>query len=204
MRAKDQAISAIRTQASAHVRLAHAHLDEVYGRYKELSRKHYILESRGDGVNLCSVMQGSLLVYYLLLTLFCLQMNEALNCDFDDIDCQYSNLFLKLEEALLENETVINLLREKFMNTEVIEINFNVQLEVLNGTALSSTCDNSHHRKYYPYRPFNTFCPSNSSDHRWKLCDFPDDYHNKTYHNHNKTLQLTYRFPPLHNRIRKR
>ena len=71
-------------------------------------------------------------MYYLLLTLFCLKTKETLNCDFDDIDWQYSRLFLKLEEALLENKTVINLLREKFMNTEV-----NVQLEVLNGTALS-------------------------------------------------------------------
>ena len=71
-------------------------------------------------------------MYYLLLTLFRLQMNEVLSCDFDDIDWQYSRLLLKLEEALLENKTVINLLREKFMNTEV-----NVQLEVLNGNALS-------------------------------------------------------------------
>ena len=48
-------------------------------------------------------MQGSLLMYYLLLTLFRLQMNEVLSCDFDDIDWQYSRLLLKLEEALLFN-----------------------------------------------------------------------------------------------------
>ena len=59
--------------------------------------------------------------------------------------------------------------------------------------SLYSTCDISHHRNYYPYRPFNTFCPSNSSDQRWKLCYLPDDY------GHNNTLQMTYRFPPPHN-----
>ena len=58
--------------------------------------------------------------------------------------------------------------------------------------SLYSTCDISHHRNYYPYRPFNTFCPSNSPDHRWKLCHLPDDY------GHNNTLQMTYLFPPPH------
>ena len=96
-------------------------------------------------------------------------MNEVLSCDFDDIDWQYSRLLLKLEEALL--------------------FNWKFWMEL---PSLYSTCDISHHRNYYPYRPFNTFCPSNSPDHRWKLCHLPDDY------GHNNTLQMTYLFPPPH------
>ena len=80
----------------------------------------------------------------------------------------YSHLFSKLEEALLNNKTMMNLLRQNFMITENVEIHFSVQLEVVNGTDLSSSCDSDPST--------NTFCPSNSSDYKWKLCNVHNEY----------------------------
>ena len=84
---------------------------------------------------------------------------------------QYSHLFSKLEEALVHNKTLINLLRQIFMGTENGEIHFSVQLEVVNGTNLPISCDNPHN-----YTSFDTFCLSNSSDYKWKLCNIPEKY----------------------------
>ena len=68
----------------------------------------------------------------------------------------------------------MNLLRQIFMTTDSVEISFNVQLEIVNGTNLSKTCDNGY---YLDYRSFDTFCPStNSSDYHWKLCYLPYEY----------------------------
>ena len=127
-------------------------------------------------------MHSSLLVNYLLL-FFCLgslQVNKTfadLYCPDYDIDRQYSNLFLKLEEAFLSNKTVLNLLRENFMNAEDLLI-LNVQLKVVNGTCLSNNCDSDYSS--------NTFCPSNSTEYSWRLCSLPDDY------GFNNTLQMTF------------
>ena len=127
-------------------------------------------------------MHSSLLVNYLLL-FFCLgslQVNKTfadLYCPDYDIDRQYSNLFLKLEEAFLSNKTVLNLLRENFMNAEDLLI-LNVQLKVVNGTCLSNNCDSDYSS--------NTFCPSNSTEYSWRLCSLPDDY------GFNSTLQMTF------------
>ena len=86
----------------------------------------------------------------------------------------YTHLFSKLEEALLNNKTMMNLLRQIFMGTGNVEIHFSVQLEVVNGTDLSSSCDSGPY--YYNNTPPVTFCPSNSSDYKWKLCNFPEKY----------------------------
>ena len=66
------------------------------------------------------------------------------------------------------------------MITDTVGIDFNVQLEIENGTNLSNTCDNDYnsydYEYFYPLRSFDTFCPSNSSDYRWKLCYLPYEY----------------------------
>ena len=77
----------------------------------------------------------------------------------------YSHLFSNLEEALINNKTLMNLLRQNFMITENVEIHFSVQLEVVNGIDLSSSCGSDPST--------NTFSPSNSSDYKWKPCNIP-------------------------------
>ena len=90
---------------------------------------------------------------------------------------QYSHLFSKLEDALLNNKTTMSLLRQMFMGTENIEIYFSVQLEVVNGTDLSSSCDSDPYYDYYiPFSSSDTFCPSNSSDYKLKLCNIPEKH----------------------------
>jgi hypothetical protein len=128
-----------------------------------------------------SEMEGSLLLRVFLLLHIHLQASEACNEDYDV--WKYSHLFSKLEEALISNRTVMNLLRQSFMITDSVEISFNVQLEIVNGTNLSKTCDNGY---YLDYRSFDTFCPSNSSDYHWKLCYLPYEY------GYSNTLQLTF------------
>ena len=84
---------------------------------------------------------------------------------------QYSTLFSKLEESLLDH------VRHIFMNTESVEIDFSVQLQLnVNGSNLPS-CQ--------PYYYSNvTFCSSNSMQSVWELCHIPDQYKN--------TLGMTY------------
>ena len=89
---------------------------------------------------------------------------------------QYTHLFSRLEDALLNNKIVINILRQMFMGTENIEIHFSVQLEVVNGINLSSSCDNDPYYNSIPSSSFDTFCPSNFSDYKWKLCKIPEKY----------------------------
>ena len=48
------------------------------------------------------------------------------------------------------------------MITENVEMVFSVQLEVVNKTDISSSCDRDPHY-YIPPSSFDTFCPSNSS-----------------------------------------
>ena len=127
-----------------------------------------------------SEMKGSLLLrLFLLLHIYpaCLHASVACN-EYYDV-WKYSYLFSKLEEALISNRTGLDLLRQSFMITDSVEIDFSVQLESVNGTNLSNTCDNNL------YDPFDTFCPSNSSGY-WKLCYLPDKY------GYNNILQLRF------------
>ena len=135
----------------------------------------------GDECALLSLseMKGSLLFRLILLLHIHLQASEACNERYDV--WKYSYLFSKLEEALISNRTVMDLLRQRFMITDSVGIGFNVQLEIVNGTNLSNTCDNDHY-----YDPSDTFCPSNSSAYHWKLCYLPDKY------GYNNILQLTF------------
>ena len=82
-------------------------------------------------------------------------------CDGEYFDWQYSHLFSKLEEALENNRTTLDLLRHGFMSTEKAIIDFSIQLQVVNATDLPS-CG---------YQEKGIFCPSNSSDYMWKLCN---------------------------------
>ena len=103
----------------------------------------------------------------------------------------YSHLSSKLEEALINNKTVMNLLRQNFMITENVQIYFSVQLEVVNGTNLSSSCNiNPYYLINYTLHSFDTFCPSNSSDYKWKLCNIPEKYGFDS-------LEMIYRSPHL-------
>ena len=101
----------------------------------------------------------------------------------------YSHLSSKLEDALLNNKEVMNLMRQNFMITENVNIHFSVQLEVTDGTNLSSSCDiNPYYLTNYTFYSFDTFCPSNSSDYKWKLCNIPEEYGFDS-------LEITYRSP---------
>ena len=82
--------------------------------------------------------------------------------DASFFDWQYSLLYSKLEEALINNQTILNILKHGFISTEDVRIHFSVHLEVENGTDLSSRCDNNSSS--------DTFCPKNSSKNVWELC----------------------------------
>ena len=136
-------------------------------------------------------MMGRLPPVHLLLLLqmfFCPGFNE--DCGSYIGEWHYSHLFSKLEEALLNNKTVMNLLRQIFMEIENVEIGFSVQLELVNGTHLSGSCDKDPYYNYYIPSSFDTFCPSNSSDYKWKLCNIPEKYGFDS-------LDMTYRSPYL-------
>ena len=94
-------------------------------------------------------------------------------------------IFSKLEEALINNKAVMNQLRQKFMITNNIQILFHVQLEVVNGTDLSSSCGSDSYN--YTVSSFDTFCPS---DYKWTLCNIPEKY--GFY-----SLEMNYRSPYL-------
>ena len=122
-----------------------------------------------------SEMKGLLLFCSILLLHIHLQASDVCNEDYD-----VSYLFSKLEEALISNKTGLDLLRQSYMVADKVEIYFNVQLEIVNGTNLSNTCVD------YSYDPSDTFCPSNSSDYHWKLCYLPYEY------GYSNILQLTF------------
>ena len=120
------------------------------------------------------------LSFLLLLQIYPVSLQENYDaCDkdyFHFYEWKYSELFSKLEKVLINNKTVMTLLRQNFMITDSIAIFFNVQLEVVNGTNLSSSCENQYDY-YSSFLSFDTFCPSNSPDH-WELCNVPDEYTN--------------------------
>ena len=133
-------------------------------------------------MNLCNVMKFVLKTY---LDNMCMSGNII----GKTIMWLYSHLSSKLEEALINNKTLMNLLRQNFIITENVEIYFSVQLEVVNGTDISSSCGSDPHY-YIPLSSFHTFCPSNSSDYKWKLCNIPEKYVSHS-------LEMTYRSPYL-------
>ena len=80
-------------------------------------------------------------------------------------DPEYSYLYLKLEEALINDEKLLEKLRAGFISGEnKLLVHFvPIQLEVVNGT--NDSCDG------YGYNNDHwTFCNSNSTDYMWELC----------------------------------
>ena len=111
-------------------------------------------------------MQVSLLI----LALVCSGLVQANTiCDlipYESLffDRQYSILFSKLEEALIDNQKILKILKHIFMSTGDVLMHFRVHLEVENGTGLSSSCETSVNH------PSVTFCPKNTSNDTWELC----------------------------------
>ena len=129
------------------------------------SAKQFALaKSVAEGVHLLCAM--ALQVSLLILAAVCPALNTICDSylfyDASFFDWQYSLLYSKLEEALINNQTILNILKHGFISTEDIRIKFSVHLEVENGTDLSSRCDNNSSS--------DTFCPKNSSKNVWELC----------------------------------
>ena len=88
-------------------------------------------------------------------------------CDNDYVSFKYFDLYLKLEDSLInyyKSPAVLEELRAVFLNAEVNYITFEVRIQVVNGTNVS--CDGA----MYPEPP--AFCPasSNTSEYEWELC----------------------------------
>ena len=110
----------------------------------------------------------------LLLTVPCpVHGHSNTYCCVPSFNWEYSSLFSKLEEALVSNKTVLDLLRHGFMRGGDVQVDFDIKLQVVNGTHLSN-CDNIRVPFDYPLRTFDTLCPSNSSEYKWELCNLPD------------------------------
>ena len=75
----------------------------------------------------------------------------------------YSYLYLKLEEALINDQKSLDILRPGFTSMgELSVVEFDMQLEVVNGT--NDTCDGN--QSYV-----KTFCTNSTDYSMWKLCD---------------------------------
>ena len=80
----------------------------------------------------------------------------------------YLYLYRKFEEALIQNHTVLNEARAALINIELSIIEFEVQLEVVDGNNVSCAEHDSKLNK--------AFCSNSSSpDYTWKLCPLSDN-----------------------------
>ena len=83
-------------------------------------------------------------------------------------DSRYTGLYRKLEEALLNNKTLLEDFRAGFISKGDIPIHFWVKLELMNGTDVKCS-------EYPDYDP--TFCPNASSPGSpWTFCNPPNKY----------------------------
>ena len=89
-------------------------------------------------------------------------------------DSEYSYLYLKLEEALINDEELLDKLRAGFISGEnkLLVDFYNIQLEVVNGTNDSCIYRNGH----------RTFCNSSSTEYMWELC--PNYYLDMAFSSH--------------------
>ena len=77
-----------------------------------------------------------------------------------------NHVYLKMEEALINNKTMLDKLRVAFLITNNIEIDFFLDLQVVNGIDnISCNCRND----YYGY----AFYLPDTFDNKWMLCDPP-------------------------------
>ena len=97
-------------------------------------------------------------------------------CDNDYVSFKYFDLYLKLEDSLInyyKSPAVLEELRAVFLNAEANNIIFEVDIQVVNGTNVS--CDGA----MYPELPQPAFCPASSdtSEYEWELCWGMDIYY---------------------------
>lgn len=80
----------------------------------------------------------------------------------------YSRLYLKLEETLIKyHKEMLEQLRVVFSSSEGVQIYFNVNLKVVNGTNLFHSCDSLGEGVDLAA---DAFCQFNSSAYMWNLC----------------------------------
>ena len=91
----------------------------------------------------------------------CRQLEDNNSYESPYFNSAYSYLYLKLEEALINDQKTLDILRAGFISMgENTVVNFNgIQLEVVNG--INDTCDDD----WYDQK---TFCANSSM---WELCD---------------------------------
>ena len=84
------------------------------------------------------------------------------------LDSAYSYLYLKLEEALINDQKTLDSLRAGFISMrEGTVVTFDdMQLEVINGTNI--TCDGEWYDQSYG----NTFCANSTDSSPWELCEY--------------------------------
>ena len=105
-------------------------------------------------------------------------------------DRGYTYLYLKLEEALINDQKTLNELRAGFTSSEENMYVYldNIQLKVVNGTYNDSCV-------YYDSHSRKTFCNSSSTDYMWELCI-------RNYYELDMTLSLQF-YKPIQHRVRK-
>ena len=118
-------------------------------------------------------MKGSLsFIYLFLLLLWCPEVSPtSAECfllydyefyDFESpFDSKYSYLYQKFEKALLSNHGVLEKARTGFISSEGVDLDFHVELEVVNGK--NTTCKDLEY-----FKPL-TFCPFKNDT--WRICD---------------------------------
>ena len=84
------------------------------------------------------------------------------------LNSAYSYLYLKLEEALINDQKTLDILRAGFISmSENSVVNFNdMQLEVVNGIN-----DKSCKGDWYDQSHGKTFCANSTNSSMWELCD---------------------------------
>ena len=82
-------------------------------------------------------------------------------------DSAYSYLYLKLEDALINDQKTLDSLRAGFISMgESTVVTFDdIQLEVVNG--INDTCDGD----WYDQSHGRTFCANSTNSSMWELCD---------------------------------
>ena len=99
----------------------------------------------------------------------CRQLEDNIFYESPYFDSAYSYLYLKLEEALINDQKTLDSLRAGFISmSENMNsvVNFDdIQLEVVNGT--NDTCDGD----WYDQSHEKTFCANSTDSSIWELCD---------------------------------
>ena len=97
----------------------------------------------------------------------CRQLEDNIFYESPYFDSAYSYLYLKLEEALINDQKTLDILRAGFISMgENTVVTFDdIQLEVVNG--INDTCDG----EWYDQSHGKTFCANSTNSSMWELCD---------------------------------